>query len=29
MCERIYVKLDVPNAQLLSENVCCKLNKYS
>ena len=26
MCERVYVKLDAPDALLLSENVCCKLN---
>ena len=26
MSERVYVKLDAPDALLLSENVCCKLN---
>ena len=26
MCERVYIKLDAPDALLLSENVCCKLN---
>ena len=26
MCEKVYVKMDAPDALLLSENVCCKLN---
>ena len=29
MCERVYVKLDAPDAVLLSENVCCKLKIFT